>query len=608
MLAGVAQKRRGARTLGRGPGKRAPAQRWYKAAMETPSEPSTARTLRLWPGFVLVTLEWLAWFGPRLVLPEAAGQGMMVSMAAGVAVLAWWSFLSRAPWRERLAVLAGIVIALAGARLLLHESLAGAGMGVLFLVLALPVVNLALVLALWVARGRPQGTRHVLQAIAITASAGAFTLLRTGGISGDGRSDLRWRWSTTSEERLLAERAGESPRTVPAVAMSAPAEWPGFRGPGRDGLTRAARLATDWSAAPPEELWRRPVGPGWSSFALHGALLYTQEQRGEEELVTAYQRASCELAWVHAERVRFEESNAGAGPRATPTWHAGTLYTLGATGILNALEAASGAPRWTRDAARDTGESVPEWAFAGSPLVVGELVVVALSGRLAAYACASGELVWLGPVGGASYGSPQLATLAGVEQLLLLAGGSVLGVSPTDGTLLWRHEWKSGASILQPARTAEGELLLGGVDAMGGIGLRRLAVARAGEVWTVSERWTSRGLKPYFSDLVQQGGAAYGLDNGILVCLDLAQGERRWKDGRYGHGQLLLLADQGLLLVLSEDGELALVRADPQEFSELARLPVLTGKTWNHPVLVGDTLFVRNGEEMAAYRLPTAGP
>ena len=572
------------------------------------SNSSPSRDLRLWPGVVLVTLEWLAWFGPRLVLPEAAEQGMLVSMLAGVAVLVWWLFFSRASWAERLGVLATMVGALALTRLLVHASIAGAGMGMLHYILALPVLNLALVGALWIGRRSLAGARRALLTGALLAGAGIFTLLRTGGITGGGSSDLHWRWSATSEERLLAERGAEAPSATLAAPMSTPAEWPGFRGPARDGVVHGTRLATDWSAAPPVELWRRPVGPGWPSFALHGALLFTQEQRGEEELVTAYQRASGALAWKHADRIRFEESNAGAGPRATPTWHEGTLYTLGATGLLNALDAASGAPRWVRDAARDAGESVPEWAFAGSPLVVGELVVVALSGRLAAYARASGELAWLGPAGGASYGSPKLATIAGVEQILLLAGGSVLGVSPADGTLLWQHDWKSGASILQPALTADGDVLLCGLDAMGGIGLRRLALARGTTGWSVTERWTSRGMKPYFSDLVQLGGAAFGLDGGILACLDLANGERRWKDGRYGHGQLLLLADQELLLVLSEEGELALVRADAAAFTELARLSVLTGKTWNHPVLAGDMLFVRNGEEMAAYRLATVGP
>jgi outer membrane protein assembly factor BamB len=161
--------------------------------------------------------------------------------------------------------------------------------------------------------------------------------------------------------------------------------------------------------------------------------------------------------------------------------------------------------------------------------------------------------------------------------------------------------------MVQPAVIAGGDLLVTTADAMGGLGIRRIAVAHGAGGWTVEERWTTRSLKPYFNDFTVHKGHAFGFDGAILACVDLADGQRKWKGGRYGDGQLVLLPDQDLLIVMSEEGELALVRATPDEFTELARFPALGGKTWNHPVLIGDLLLVRNGEEMAAFRLPLAG-
>jgi hypothetical protein len=172
--------------------------------------------------------------------------------------------------------------------------------------------------------------------------------------------------------------------------------------------------------------------------------------------------------------------------------------------------------------------------------------------------------------------------------------------------VLWEYAWP-GAAIVQPALTADGDVLAATGSATGGLGIRRLAVAAGPGGWTVEERWTSAGLKPYFNDFVVHNGHAFGFDGNILACIDLENGARAWKGGRYGYGQLLLLPDQDVLLVLSEEGELALVGATPEQFKELARFPGVEGKTWNHPVLTGDVLLIRNGEEMAAFQLPLAG-
>jgi outer membrane protein assembly factor BamB len=382
------------------------------------------------------------------------------------------------------------------------------------------------------------------------------------------------------------------------------AQWPGFRGPGRDGVIHGVQINTNWSASPPVRLWDRPVGPGWSSFAVQGDLFFTQEQRGEEEMVTCYKVTTGESVWRHSDTTRFWESNAGAGPRATPTIHNGRVYTFGGTGILNALEARDGAVVWTRNVASDTGRKVPGWGFASSPLVVNDLVVVAAAGWLAAYDLPTGKQRWSGPARGSGYSSPHLAKIDGVEQVLLLNGAGAISVSPTDGKVLWEYAW-SGDGIVQPALTQEGDVLIGSGSGMpgSGTGTRRIAVTHGTNGWAIAERWTSRGLKPYYNDLVVHKGFAFGFDGSILACIDLKDGTRKWKGGRYGHGQVVLLSDQDVLLVLSEEGELALVEANHDNFTELARFAAIKGKTWNHPVLANSILLIRNDQEMAALQL-----
>jgi hypothetical protein len=471
-------------------------------------------------------------------------------------------------------------------------------------------------------------------AATILFACGAWLLARSEGISGDHVLAFGWRWAKSPEERLLTsidDRPNPAPSipaatTTPAAttasearpvgkaadASAAPApippavvpkvDWPGFRGPTRDGISHGDRIATNWSVSPPVELWRRPIGPGWSSFAVSGHLVYTQEQRGDDEVVACYDARSGAPVWTHRDAARFFEANGGAGPRGTPTLSDGRVYSFGATGILNALDARHGTVLWSRNAASDSGEEVPTWGFSSSPLVVGDLVIVAASGRLVAYDLAGGKPRWLGPPSGASYSSPQLVTIDGVVQVLLVGGTGAMGVALADGRLLWNHTWR-GLPVVQPALTADGDVLIAvGANS----GTRRLGLTYGSGEWNVEERWTSNGLKPYFNDFVIHEGHAFGFDGNILASIDLADGKRKWKGGRYGNGQLVLLADQDLLLVLTEEGELALVNATPDQFTELARFPAISGKTWNHPVLVGDVLLVRNGEEMAAFRLTRA--
>ena len=411
--------------------------------------------------------------------------------------------------------------------------------------------------------------------------------------------------ASTDTKGSPREAAAMSERKLPPERELPRVEWPGFRGPHRDSIVRGVQIRTDWSTSPPVEMWRRPIGPGWSSFAVQGDLLYTQEQRGDDEVVSCYKVSTGEPVWRHRNAVRFYESNGGAGPRGTPALSNGRVFTMGATGILNALDAATGAVLWSHDMAAEAKVKIPMWGISSSPLIVDDLVIASASGAVGGYDFITGQQRWLFPSRGGSYSSPHLTTIDGVRQIVFLAGPGALGLAPDTGALLWEHTWDGGA-IVQPAVTADGDLLINAISMTGGVGTRRLAVAHRGEGWHVEERWTSNGLKPYFNDFVVHKGHAFGFDGSILASIDLQDGKRKWKGGRYGNGQLLLLADQDLLLVLSEEGELALVGATTDQFKELARFPALDAKTWNHPVLVGDILLVRNGEEMAAFRLSLA--
>ena len=565
---------------------------------------SPRKPLRLWPGIMLVVLQWLGWFLLPKVLPQAVFIALLMGVLGGLAILLWWLLFSRAPWLERIAAPLLIVLALIATKRVVHESIAGGAMGMLLYVLAIPVFSLVLVAWAVVTRRFTTAARRVALVAAILIGCSVFMVVRTGGLTAEFDNDLHWRWSKTPEQKLLAQASDEpaAPAAAPA-ATNADNGWTGFRGPQRDSIVHGVKIKTDWSASPPVELWRRPVGPAWSSFAVYDGRLYTQEQRGEEEIVVCHDVATGKPVWRHSDHARFWESNAGAGPRATPAFSNGRVYTQGGTGIVNALDATTGTVVWTRNAVNDTGAKIPGWGIAGSPLVVNDMVIVAASGSLVAYDLATGKPRWTGPAGGTGYSSPQLVTINGVQQIVILNSNGATSVSLADGKLLWEHKW-DGVPIVQPGVAPNGDLLISVSESSG---LRRLAVAQGSSGWNVQERWTTEDINPWFNDFVVHNGHVFGFNGSSLVCVNLEDGKLKWKGKRYGYGQLILLPDQEVLLVLSEQGELALVKAAPDQFTELAHFPALEGKTWNHPVLAGNVLLVRNDHEMAAFRLSSDG-
>ncbi len=474
-----------------------------------------------------------------------------------------------------------------------------------------------LLLALWYIffTGLPWKTRLLLLLLGVGLLAGLFLavkgLTRTeGSIGGSGIPRLVWKWSPKSEGPaipLVLETQTTSSQPPAGTSPMKEGAFPQFLGPDRSGVLAGIALSRDWDRSPPQALWRQPVGLGWSAFAVSGQHAITQEQRREEELIVCYELSTGRALWAHTNHVRFAESMGGDGPRATPTIHQGRVYAVGATGILDCLEEATGKLVWSRDVLGENKLSNLIWGKSNSPLLVGDLVVVTGGNEreksLLAYEASTGKPVWQAGHDRASYCSPQLASLCGQEQILMVNGHSVTAHDPRSGGILWEFPWPNDfAKATQPLVIDTNRVFL---SAGYGVGCVMLQIDRsAAGGWSAAELWKSRNLKPKFTNVVRRGQHVYGLDDGVLACVSLEQGKREWKEGRYGHGQILLLED--LLLIQAESGEVVLVEISPEKPTERARFPALQGKTWNNPVLVHDLLLVRNDQEAACYRLPLA--
>jgi len=573
----------------------------YKEEIQEPSEnKSPQKPLRLRAGVIIALVTILVRFIIPALIPGAAAVGVLGGMVGGLAILVWWAFFSRAPRLERWGAVALIIATMVATSQIIHESISTAMQGMMFPAYALPILCTVFVLWAVTTRHLADNLRWALMLITIALTSGAWTLVRSEGITGHATAEFVWRWSETHEEKLLANTSHESTKSYANVSeVETKAEWPGFRGPGRDGIVYGSMISKDWTVAPPTELWRKPIGPGCSSFAVHGDLIYTQEQRGEDEIVSCYKLSTGEPVWKHSDMARFWDSHAGAGPRSTPTLRANLVYTIGATGILNVLNAMDGSVVWSQNVALDIGAEVPGWGFTSSPVVTGDVVIVALAGTLVAYDIPSGDLAWIAEDGGKGYSSPHLFRINGVSQVLLMNDRGAISVAPDNGELLWEFPWPHTDRILQPAMTDDGDLVL---STGGGKGMCRLKVRKGADGWNVEEQWKAVILKSYFNDFVVHKDLAFGFSGPFIECVDIKEGKRKWKGNRYG-GQLILLEKQELLVVLTEKGEVALIKATPDQFTEIAKYPAIEGKTWNHPVVVGDILLVRNSQEMLALQL-----
>ena len=515
--------------------------------------------LRVWPALAIAIVSAAAIgalrFAPGEQLPLQYRNflSMLTAAAAVLAMLLWLAFFSRIPVRRRMALLAVSVF-----------------------VLALPVVVVD----------------HV-----------EFT--------GDIEPHVVFRWEKDRSEILQAHREQASRMLQASAEKSEPpeslaAEWPGFRGPDRSGVYHGAPIRTNWNEQPPRLLWKQPIGEGHAQIALSGNLAITLEQRGESEAVTCYDARTGGERWVHSYPTHFAETMGGDGPRATPTIDGGKVFALGARGRLTCLQAETGHVEWEVNVLKDEGLANLSWGMSGSPLVLRDLVIVspggptsALGKAVVAYSRHAGEVVWGLGSAPAGYSSPQVVEIDGVEQIILLEAEGVAGYQSDGSAELWRYAWptQQGINCSQPILVAPNRVLITAGYTMG---CALLHVTKGDkDVWNVEPVWKQTTLRGKFSTPIAHRGHVYGLDEGILVCINLETGRREWKQGRYGHGQVLRAGE--VLFIQAENGDLAVVAADPEQYRELGRVAALEGRTWNTPALAAGRAFVRNHREMACF-------
>lgn len=458
--------------------------------------------------------------------------------------------------------------------------------------------------------------------VAVAFATGVFSRFFVGNPDSESHySELerhRAQQATSAQATAVADtvQPSDAAPAAPAAADTAPSTqasvaqaksvggyWTEFRGPGRNGRYDASEIKTDWAAEGLPLLWKQPVGGGYASFVAADGVAYTIEQRRSQEAVAAYDIQSGRELWTNLWDAAFIEQQ-GDGPRATPTLDADRIYALGATGELRCLQVKTGKLVWSRNILTENQAQNLEWGVSASPLIVDDKVIVVPGGTsgksVVAYNKMTGEPVWKSLNDRQSYTSPMLVTLAGKRQILVVSASRAVGLTVEDGSLLWEYPWSNsyGINVSQPIVVNDSRFF---ISAGYGKGAAVVEVTASGRGFAARKVWENISMKNKFNSSVLHNGHVYGLDEGILTCLDVATGERKWKGGRYGYGQVLLAGNH--LIISSDQGEVALVKAAPDQHTEVARFAALEGKTWNYPAIVGGRLLVRNQTQMACYDL-----
>jgi outer membrane protein assembly factor BamB len=462
-------------------------------------------------------------------------------------------------------------------------------------------------------RSRIKAVFRVLSGLLFALDCAAIVLLLMIQF---GSLELEWRggyvpmptWKKTRADMDAVVRSRAEQAKLPAApveAAHAGASWNGFRGLERDGQYTEMPIRTNWPATGLRLLWRQACGGGYSSFAVANGRAFTLEQRRDEEVVAAYDVETGRELWTNGWPAKFSEYHSDEGPRSTPTYDEGKVYVLGATGEARCLNATNGEVVWGKNVVKENKASLPDYGLASSPLIVGDKLILQpdayFTNGIICYDKHDGKKLWGALSVPMGYATPVLMTVDGERQLVVCTRPDIIGLRLEDGAERWHYTWHITANerpITEPLVLGTNRLM---VSAAYMTGAAAFEIDRTKDGFEARELWRNKNLKSKFASSVIWQGYIYGLDEDILVCVDAKTGERKWKDGRYGYGQLLMAG--GYLVVVCANGDLALVKAAPEQWTELARVPALHGKTWNYPAISGGRILLRNGAEMACYEI-----
>ena len=393
----------------------------------------------------------------------------------------------------------------------------------------------------------------------------------------------------------LALAAGADPSTG--------TDWPQFRGSQQNGVSPEKGLLRSWPENGPAVVWKKPIGSGFSSMTAVGDAVYTMAAEGESEMAYRLRASDGEVVWRSPLGPLFPEVF-GNGPRSTPLVEKDVVYLLSATGRLHALATKDGQRLWEMDLVKELGSEIPQRGFGSSPLIDGDLLLLQAGGTegraVVALDKTTGKVRWSALRGEPGYPTPLAVTIDGVRQYVFVrtAEGDIVSLLP-DGKVHWQYAWKGGA-IASPLFLPPNRIFASASDDIGAV---LLEIGTADGKATVREVWTNRLMRNHFSSSVLYEGHIYGFDNATLKCLVAETGEQKWVRRGYGKGSLV--AADGLLYILSDQGQLILAEATPAGFQEKGKVQALEGRTWTAPVLSHGRLYLRNDKEAIALDVRT---